>query len=113
MSKFTPLRTSTRTGRSLVGDQLVERPPHVGFVDLGHVAAVVAEENEPELTLLVAQERVPGSVAVDPHRLGCEHVLDNVRRPTRKPHRREQSKRDRVPMPKLVPRSGLERVSEG
>ena len=69
-------------GGSLVGDQLVERALDVGLGNLGHESAVVAQEHEPEPALLVAEQRVPGALAVDTHRLGCEDLLDDVGRST-------------------------------
>ena len=71
-------------GGSLVGDQLVERAPHVGLGNLGHEPALVARaERAGAAALLVAEQRVPGALAVDAHRLGCEDLLDDIGRSTR------------------------------
>ena len=58
------------------------------------------------------EEGVPGALAVDPHRLGSEHVLDDVGGSAGEAQRREQAERDRVAVPQLVAGAGLERVRE-
>src|SRR4051812_34868970 len=81
--RLTPLRTRTRTGAMLSGDQRVEGATDVlgrnGDVE---ARAVVAEEDEPELAadvLLVALHRRPRLVPVDADRLRREDLLHLTR----------------------------------
>src|SRR5438552_1225776 len=117
MLRLTPLRTMTRTGAMLSGDQRVEGAADV-FGRHGNVdpRAVVAEENQPELSadrFLVALQRLPGPLAVDAHRSRPEQLLHRCGVTAGKPQRREEAEGDRPPVrDALVAGSGLERVRE-
>ena len=73
------------------------------------------EEHEPGRAgddLLVARERRPRRVAIDPHRLRPKRLLDDVRVEAGEPQRREQAERDGAAVRERVVRRRLERVRE-
>src|SRR6476646_5748257 len=100
MLRLTPLRTMTRTGAMLSGDQLVEGPADVGGRDRNvDSRPVVAEQHEPQLSpdrLLVALERLPRALAVDRHRGRPEQLFHGCRVAAREAKRGEQAERDRL-----------------
>src|ERR1700693_3281877 len=100
MLRLTPLRTMTRTGAMLSGDQRVEGAADVlgrhGNVDL---RPLVAGQGKPKLTpggLPVALERLPRAIAVDADRCGPEQLLHRLRITAGKAQRCKESERDRV-----------------
>src|ERR1700693_2741708 len=100
MLRLTPLRTMTRTGAMLSGDQRVEGAADVlgrhGNVDS---RAFVAEQDEPKLTadgFLVALESLPRAIAVDADRGGPEQLLHRLRITAGKEQRVKECERDRV-----------------
>src|SRR5436305_10218331 len=114
-SRLTPLRTGTRTRRTLCGDQLVERAANVAGRHLGRVAALGAEQDERHRAaggLLVAQERPPGALALGAHRFRRQHLVDEVRRLPGEPERSEQAEGDGAAVRYLAVRPGLEGVGE-
>src|SRR3954452_18527653 len=115
MSRFTPLRTTARTGRTLVRDQRVQRLADIGLGDCGRETACLAEEHERLLAagrLLVALERRPGAVTVCRNRFWGEHALDDVGGAPRQPQGGEEAQRDRTTVAAGAFRAGLERVRE-
>src|SRR6266566_5735002 len=117
MLRLTPLRTMTRTGAMLSGDQRVEGAADVvrrhGNVD---PRPVVAEQNQPELSadcLLVALQRLPGALAVDANRSRPEQLLHRCRVAAGQAQCCEEAEGDRPPVGyPLVSGSRLERVRE-
>src|SRR3954464_5316766 len=100
MSRLTPFSTSTCMPRNL-RDQPLELATHLVGRPRLDVRALVTEEDEVDrLTgpLLVAQERLPGALAVDADGLRLELPLDLVRIVTGDPERREQPERHGLPM---------------
>jgi hypothetical protein len=62
-----------------LGDEAIESCAHVVSRTCFDDRAIVAEEHEIDGrpgALLVAEERLPGAVAVDLHRTGVERLLD-------------------------------------
>src|SRR3954464_14173334 len=115
MSRFTPLRTTARTGRTLVRDQRVQRPADVGLGDCGRETARLTEEHEGQLAagrLLVALERLPGAVAVCRNRFWGEHALDDVGRTAGQPQGGEEAERHRTTVADGASPAGLEPVRE-
>src|SRR6266566_1737267 len=118
MLRLTPLRTMTRTGAMLSGDQRVEGAADVlgrhGNVDL---RPFVSEQNEPELSadrFLVALERVPGPLAVDANRSRAEQFLHRCGVAAGETQRCEEAERNRPAMSDALIRcSRLECVREG
>src|SRR5438552_2660560 len=100
------------TPRILPGDQPVELAADVFGRNLDVPARpIVAEEHEP--CLLVAAERGPRALAVDPYRLRGQRFLHDVRVPLGQPKRGQQPERDRLPVRDgLVAPGRLERVRE-
>src|SRR5947209_7190714 len=99
MLRLTPLRTMTRIGAMLSGDQLVEGAADVrrrhGNVDS---RPVVTEQDEPGLAsdgFLVALQRLPGALAVESNRNRPKQLLDRCGVAVRKAQRRKQPERDR------------------
>src|SRR4029079_1315814 len=100
MSRLTPFSTSTCMTRNL-RDQALELAAHLVCGPSLDVRAVVAEEDEVDRltgSLLVAQERLPGALAVDADGLRLELPLDLVRAKPGDPERGEQPERHRLSM---------------
>src|SRR5438128_7668140 len=117
MFRLTPLRTMTRTGAMLSGDQLVEGAADVlcGDVDVP-ARPLVTEQDEPKLAadgLLVALQRLPGALAVDAHRCRPQQLLHLADVLAGQAESREQAERDRLAVgDALVSCGRLERVRE-
>src|SRR5918995_7523142 len=117
-SRLTPLRTATRIRATLPRDQRVERRPYVRLrrLDAEGRPAGRLQQDEPRDAahdLLVAGERRPGGVAVDPDRLRTQRLLDRRRVEAGEPQRRQETEADGAPVWELEPRGRLERVREG
>src|SRR6266480_2276254 len=81
-SRFTPLRTTTCIAApySASDDQTLELTAHLCRGMRLDVRAGVAEEDQVDrvaASLLVAQERLPGALRVDAHRLRVELPFDH------------------------------------
>src|SRR5581483_3966501 len=131
MSRLTPFSTSTRTPLTLVAgasggdDERGEGRADVIVreLDPAHGLPRRLEEHEtrpPPFRLLVATERGPRALEVDPHRLRSQHRLDVVgdravepKMLDGQPQRRRQAERDRLAVRHLlVAGSRLESVRE-
>src|SRR6266487_5960553 len=79
-------------------DQLVERAADIGLGDARREAAVLADEDEPQLApgrLFVPLERLPDAHPVYPDGLRREDLLDEIGRASREPQSCQQPERDR------------------
>src|SRR5580765_3435201 len=115
MSRFTPLSTRICIGLGTLCDQPFELTADICSRPRLDAGTGIAEEDEVDLvagSLLVAQQRLPGALRVDPNRLRCELALDVGGVPARHPQGREQAERDGLPMRQVVVCGGLETVGE-
>src|SRR6266545_3591635 len=110
-SRFTPFRTRICTGPNL-RDQAVELVADVLCGDVLDARAVLAEQDEAERALLVAEERLPGALAVCWHGAGAEELLHHARVAAGEPERGQEAQRDRSAVRDASPRAGLQRVGE-
>ena len=106
------MRTSTCTRWSLSGDQLVEGGPDVCLRQLLLVRTVVAEQDDPQPALLVAEQSLPGPVAVDANGLRSENRLDRRRVAAGEAQGGQQAERDRPAVRELIAGCRLEGVAE-
>src|SRR5690348_107197 len=113
-SRFAPFRTRTCISDQSP-DERIQRGSNLARRPSLDDRPVVAEEHEVDRlagALLVAEQRVPGAVAVDGDRLRIELPLDPARIAAREPERRHQAERDRIAVRQLEARRSLEGVRE-
>src|SRR5919106_90060 len=117
-SRLTPFRTTIRMQRTLC-NQRVEGPAHGVVLQLDADAGLSwpVEQNELRSAvdrLLVSCEGGPRRVAVDPHGLWAENVLDRTHLllEAGEPERREEPEGDRLPVREREAGGGLEGVRE-
>jgi hypothetical protein len=107
---------AARSDRSTC-DERIERSADVGWRDLDADARCAGglEQHQPGCAadgLLVARERRPGRVAIDPDRLRAKRLLDHARVEAGEPQRGEEPERDGTTVRKRVVRRRLERMRE-
>src|SRR5262245_44510524 len=117
MSRLTPLRTRTCIAEPYNAsvDETLELTAHVGARALLDTRTAVAEEDEVDRVagaLLVAQQRLPGALRIDAHRLRVELALDRGRVAAGKAQGGEQPQRDRLAVGQVEVGGRLERVRE-
>ena len=115
MSRLTPFRTriciaaeSTRSAaRARAAPRRPAAPRRTGPPSPSRTRLIASPR-----ALLVAQQRLPGPLAVDLHRLRRELALDLRRVAAGQPQRGEQPERDRLAVRQVEVGRGLERVRE-
>ena len=99
--------------RALANDQPLELAAHVGRVArLDHRAAVAEQDDVDRAAgaLLVAQQRLPRALGIDPHRLRRQLALDRLGVAAGQAQRRQQAERDRLAVRQVEVGRRLERV---
>src|SRR5690242_18215119 len=114
-SKARTSSESASQANASVGDQVVESEPRLGFGHVRREATPGAEQDEGQLTagrLLVALERLPGTLTIGLDRLGRQHPVDHLGRSAGETECSSEPERHRPSMAHRSVRPCFERVRE-